>query len=146
MGLDIDDDMREFIRHHRVARLATADTNGQPAVVPICYAFDGGAIYSAIDEKPKRVAPHSLKRVRNIAANPKVSMVIDDYSEDWSELAFIMISGNAEIIEPDQNVEEHIQAIELLREKYPQYRSMAIDKRALIKITPTRIRRWAAKG
>jgi PPOX class probable F420-dependent enzyme len=146
MGIDLDDDTREFIRHHRVARLATADTDGQPAVVPICYAFDGVAIYSAIDEKPKRVEPHSLKRVRNIEANPRVSMVIDDYSEEWSELAFLMIAGRAEIIEPDQNLEEHMQAIELLRDKYPQYRSMAIDKRALIKITPTRIRRWAAKG
>lgn len=146
MEIVLDDRTREFISNHRVARFATADRDGQPVVVPICYAFDGRNIYSAIDEKPKSVPPHNLKRVRNIEANPKVSMVIDDYSEDWAELAFVMISGIAEIITPDQHVTEHSKAVELLRAKYPQYHSMAIDNRVLIKIRPVLIKRWASKG
>ena len=141
MLLNINETTKAFIRDHRVARLATADLDGQPAVIPICYVFDGDNIYSPIDEKPKSVAAGSLKRVRNIESNARVALVIDDYSEDWSKLVYVLISGVAEIISPD--VVEHGRAVELLREKYPQYQSMAIDERPMIKITPTRIKRWA---
>ena len=143
MTLDIDQSTVEFIRSHRVARLATASVELQPAVVPICYAFDGEIIYTPIDEKPKSVDPAALKRVRNISANSNVAMVIDDYSEDWSNLVYVLISGTAEIISPADEASEHARAIALLREKYPQYRSMSLNKRPIIKITPARIKRWA---
>jgi PPOX class probable F420-dependent enzyme len=143
MQPDIDDATLLFILEHRVARLATVDGRGRPAVVPICYAFDGEIIYSAIDEKPKAVEPRSLKRVRNIEANPHVSLVIDDYSEDWGELRWVLISGVAEIISPGAG--EHERAVRLLRDKYPQYRSMAIDEKILIRIRPVRIKRWGAR-
>ena len=141
MAIETSDGTLQFIREHRVARLATADGNGRPSVIPICYAFDGEKVYSPIDEKPKRVAAGMLKRVRNIEANPRVSLVIDDYSDDWSELVYVQISGVADMIDPGQI--EHSQAVELLREKYPQYRAMAIDDRPILKITPSRIKRWA---
>jgi PPOX class probable F420-dependent enzyme len=114
-------------------------------VVPICYAFDGEIIYTPIDEKPKSVDPASLKRVRNISANSNVALVIDDYSEDWSKLVYVLISGTAEIISPAGEASEHARAITLLREKYAQYRSMSLDKKPIIKITPARIKRWAPK-
>ena len=139
-SLHIDESMEKFIREQRVARLATADRDGQPTVIPICYVFDGDNIYTPIDEKPKSVAAGSLKRVRNIESNPRVALVIDEYSEDWSKLVYVLITGVAEIISPD--VVEHGRAVGLLREKYRQYRSMAIDERPMIKITPTRIKRW----
>ncbi|PYN10476.1 MAG: TIGR03668 family PPOX class F420-dependent oxidoreductase, partial [Candidatus Rokuibacteriota bacterium] len=69
----------ELLRESRVARLGTADRAGQPLVVPVCYVFDGHACFSAIDAKPKRVAPRALRRVRNIADNPQVSLVVDRY-------------------------------------------------------------------
>ena len=142
--MEIDDATREYIRDHRVARFATADAEGQPAVVPICYALEGENIYSPVDEKPKRVAPARLKRVRNVRANPKVSLVIDDYSEDWGELGFVFITGRAEIISPEHCASEHARAVALLREKYEQYRLMAIDERLIIKITIKSVRRWDA--
>ncbi|HEX5732195.1 MAG TPA: TIGR03668 family PPOX class F420-dependent oxidoreductase [Blastocatellia bacterium] len=142
--MEIDDTTREFIRNHRVARLATANADSRPAVVPICYAIDGDFIYSPVDEKPKRVAPAELKRVRNIRANPKVSLVIDDYSEDWSKLVYVIIAGQAETISPEENGGEHARAVALLREKYEQYRSMAIDERLIIKITIKSVKRWDA--
>jgi PPOX class probable F420-dependent enzyme len=145
MPLDIDDGTREFIINHRVARLATAGEDLQPAVIPLCYVFDGEHIYSPIDEKPKSVAASSLKRVRNIEANPQVALVIDDYSEDWSRLAYVLIRGTAQILASDEGSQEHARAVELLREKYPQYRSMRIDKRPMIKIKPTGIKRWGAR-
>lgn len=133
---------QEFLAGHRVARLATADAQGQPFVVPICYLFERGGFYSALDEKPKSVAPTHLKRVRNILANPQVGLVIDDYDEDWSRLAYIQIRGKAELVDP--GVEEHRAAICLLRAKYPQYRQMAIDQQPVLRITPTSVVSWGA--
>jgi PPOX class probable F420-dependent enzyme len=68
------------------------------------------------------------------------ALVIDDYSEDWSELAWVLINGRAEILLPGNN--EHHRAVELLREKYEQYRSMAIDKAPVIRLVPTAIKHW----
>ena len=143
MPIDIDDETREFICDHRIARLATASEDLQPSVIPFCYIFDGQHIYSPIDEKPKNVADSALRRVKNIERNPRVALVIDDYSEDWSKLAYVLITGTASIISPDND--EHVRAVELLREKYPQYRSMKIEERPMIKITPVGIKRWAAR-
>lgn len=163
MPLIIDAGTQAFIRSHRVARLATAGDDLQPMVIPVCYAFDGEHIYSPIDEKPKSVDASSLKRVRNIERNPRVAFVIDEYSEDWTRLVYVLIIGAAEIVLPNKEAnqeankeagkgsgneankeaEEHARAVELLREKYPQYRSMKIDKRPMIKIKPARIKRWA---
>jgi len=145
MALELDEQTREFIGEHRVAHLATADARGQPLVIPICYVFDGERLYSPVDEKPKSRAPRQLKRIRNLAVNPRVSLVIDDYAEDWSRLAYVLIQGLAQVIEPGgEQADEHARATALLREKYAQYRVMAIDQRPMIKITPTRIKRWGA--
>lgn len=143
MALDIDQNTAEFIRGHRVARLATASVEGQPAVVPICYVFDGEVIYTPIDEKPKSVAAGSLSRVRNIRANANVAVVVDDYSEDWNELVYILVTGMAEIVLSEDEASEHARAVALLRDKYPQYLSMKLDERPIIKIVPLRIKRWA---
>ena len=131
----------EFVESHRVARLATADAGGTPYAVPICYAFDGERIYTAIDLKPKTVSGRQLKRVRNIIENPQVAIVIDDYSEDWSELAYVMIRGSAEIIEDG---EERDCAETLLREKYTQYAEMLVHGCAVIRIIPERVVSWDA--
>ena len=133
----------EFVRTHRVARLATADAVGAPYAVPICFGFDGERIYTAIDLKPKRVGGRALKRVRNILGNPQVAVVIDDYSEDWSELAYVMIRGKADILESG---EERASAEALLREKYPQYVEMLEPGCAVIRITPERVVSWGAVG
>lgn len=128
-----------LIRSAGIAHLATADRAGQPHVVPICFAFDGKCFYSPIDEKPKRTAPAKLKRLRNIAENPQVSLVIDHYDEDWSKLAYVLITASARILHRGGT---HRRAITLLRKKYPQYRRMRIEIRPLIMITPKRITLW----
>ena len=142
---EIDEQTRKFIHSHRVARLATADADGQPTVVPICYVFEDKRFYSAIDEKPKTVSWGRLKRLRNIEANPRVSLVIDDYSEDWSALGYVLVRGLAEAIEPGgRYANEHSAAVELLRGKYPQYRYMAIDRRLIIRIEVTSVKHWSS--
>ncbi len=124
---------------HRVARLATADSRGAPHVIPVCYAFDGAHVYSALDLKPKRVSGRLLKRVRNIMQNPSVSLVVDDYSEDWSELAYVLIRGRAELVEDDG---EQQRAESMLRDKYPQYAELLEHGCTVIKVTPESVVAW----
>ncbi|HMG34133.1 MAG TPA: TIGR03668 family PPOX class F420-dependent oxidoreductase [Blastocatellia bacterium] len=140
MTVEIDESTDNFISSHRVAHLATADDAGQPLVIPVCYVLSRGILYSALDEKPKAIAARSLRRAKNIQQNPRVSLVIDDYSDDWSQLAYVLISGKAELIFPDHA--EHARAVELLRNKYDQYRSMAIHEAPMIRIVPERVKRW----
>jgi PPOX class probable F420-dependent enzyme len=128
-----------FIRAGRVAHLATADGGGQPLVIPICFAFDGKEFFSPIDEKPKQVSPHKLKRLRNIEENSQVSLVIDRYGEDWRKLAYVLVTGQARIILTGQ---KHRKAVSLLRRKYRQYHSMAIEQRPMIVIKPLSIKVW----
>ena len=105
-----------------MGHLATADANGRPHVIPVCFAYDGQHIYSVLDAKPKRGALTGLRRVRNILANPQVSLVIDHYDEDWTRLWYLLVQGRAELVEDGP---EPPAAIALLREKYPQYREYA---------------------
>lgn len=128
-----------LIRSARVARLATADRNSRPHVIPICFVFDGKALYSPIDEKPKRTAPLRLKRVRNILENPQVAVIVDRYDENWKKLAYILIRGRARLLTRGKNYQR---AVSLLRKKYPQYRRMAIEERPMIYIRPTRVISW----
>jgi PPOX class probable F420-dependent enzyme len=128
-----------FVRAARVAHLATADASGKPLVIPICFAFDGKEFFSPIDEKPKQTSPRKLKRLRNIAANPNVSLIIDRYDENWQRLAYVLVRGKATIISRGQR---HRRGVQLLRRKYPQYRRMAIHERPMIVITPQRLTSW----
>lgn len=128
-----------LIRSNRVAHLATADKAGQPHVMPICFVFDGKRFFSPIDEKPKKTVPVKLKRLKNIAENSNVALVIDHYEENWRKLTYLLISGKARVLHSGKT---HRQAVLLLRRKYPQYRRMAIETRPMIVITPIRIRFW----
>jgi coenzyme F420-0:L-glutamate ligase/coenzyme F420-1:gamma-L-glutamate ligase len=144
--MDNRDNPQSAIRNpqSRVAHLATADASGRPYVVPVCFAWHENYIYIALDEKPKSVAPRRLKRVRNILENPRVSFLVDHYSEDWSRLSYSLVSGTASLVEPGSS--HHTAAIPLLREKYPQYREMAIDQQPVIAIAVESVRSWNGSG
>src|SRR5436853_7292803 len=129
-----------FIQSMRVARLATADENGSPHLVPVCYAFDGTHFYTPLDEKPKRVASTQLRRVRNIEARHEASLLIDQYDDDWSQLGYVLVHGRADVIEPGHPL--HTQALKLLRERYIQYRTMDLEAHPVIVITPDRVTSW----
>ena len=96
-------------------------------------------VYTPIDEKPKRVGADRLLRVRNVRENPQVALVVDDYDEDWSKLAFVIVRGRAEIVDRGG---ERSGALTLLREKYPQYRAMALEERPLLVIEPESVAAW----
>ena len=133
-----------FLVRQRVARLATADAGGRPHAVPVCFAYRTGVVYVALDEKPKDVPPERLKRVRNILENPEVTLVADRYEEDWSLLAFVMVRGRAELLEP--GIEEHGAAVRLLRGKYHQYERMKIEENPVIAVRAENAASWGALG
>ena len=119
---------------------STADTDGNPHVIPVCYAFDGEHFYTPLDEKPKRVAGSKLRRVRNIQARPEVALVIDRYDDDWSRLGYVLVHGEAHLMQPEDPLHAH--ALVLLRERYQQYRVMALETRPVIVISPDAVTSW----
>ncbi len=135
-------DIAGFIASRRVGHLGTADAAGEPLVVPFCYAFDGAALFSAVDAKPKRQPPERLKRVRNIRENPKVCVVIDEWDEDWRRLRHVIIHGKAELVTGGA---DYRRGVELLLARYPQYRQMGLDpeRGVMIKVTPGRVTAWS---
>ena len=142
--LSLSPEDRAFLHQARVGRLATASAEGEPHVVPVCFVFDGTYLYSAIDAKPKRVAAPNLRRLRNLRENPRARLLVDRYDEDWARLRYVLLACRAEILEtgPDRD-----RALLLLREKYPQYRSMAnFGQGPVIRLTPERVTSWHGKA
>ena len=141
MSVEISEPVRRFILSHAVARLATADKNGQPHVIPFCYAFDGDRFYFVVDEKPKRQTGKPLKRIRNMLENPQVALVIDDYSDDWTQLAYVLVSGSPQVVDDEA---EYATALALLRDRYPQYRTMLLSfaRNTMVRISPNKILAW----
>lgn len=138
----------EFAQRSRVGRLATVTPAGEPVVVPCCFAVlerDGQPVAVVVlDAKPKSVDVQDLARVRNIVANPAVCLTVDDYAEDWSQLRFVQLRGRARVLEGDS---EHAEvAIEVLREKYSQYRTMDLAGAPVIEIGDLSAFSWSASG
>ena len=131
--------VKEFIKNHRVARMSTVDLNGKPHIVPIVYVFDGKVIYTPVDSKPKKNVQKEIRRVKNIKNNNSVSLVIDDYSEDWDNLAWVQIRGEAGLI---KDGDEYEKGVELLQKKYPQYVNNSITIYMLIIIKPMKVVSW----
>lgn len=135
----ISDWEQNFIRDRRVGHLATIDSNGQPHAVPIVYAFDGQRLFTPIDEKPKKVGAYRLQRVRNIQVDSRVAVIIDRYSEDWNQLVWVQIKGEAQIITTGRRYDSGVQ---LLTSKYLQYRAMPLAGRPLIVVFPKKVTSW----
>jgi PPOX class probable F420-dependent enzyme len=128
-----------FIAAQRVGRLATADAQGGPHVVPVCFAVSDGALYVTIDEKPKRPSARPLKRLRNMMENPSAAFVADRYDEDWRQLGWVMLRGRVEILSGGP---EHDNAQALLRERYSQYRTMQLAELPVIALRFDRVTSW----
>jgi PPOX class probable F420-dependent enzyme len=136
--------VRDFLALERIGHLATADAAGVPHNVPLCFWFDGARFYFTIDEKPKRGRALALGRMRNIAANPNVALVVDHYEEHWANLAYVLVRGIAAVVD---DREEYLLALRSLRDKYPQYRAMAlsIENNPVVRIDPERVHVWGER-
>ena len=86
--------------------------------MPICFALDQEALYFVIDSKPKKTT--NLKRLRNIAANPAVSILVDHYGDDWATLWWVRLDGDARVATDSAEIQV---ALRLLSARYSQYRA-----------------------
>jgi PPOX class probable F420-dependent enzyme len=141
-----------FLSAARSATLATIRPGGAPRLVPICFvAVDGSPclLYTPIDEKPKRADdPHDLARVRDITLDGRVSLLVDRWSEDWAQLAWLRLEGTASLLDPGPGDvgAEHAAAVLALRAKYPQYAGHRLEERPMIRIIVERAISWGDPG
>ncbi len=130
----------ELLAGARVAHLATADREGRPHVVPICFVWHAAAIYTPLDLKPKRARdPRRLRRVRNVLENPRAMVVVDHYDEDWTRLAYVLVEGAAALLEEGA---ERGAAEAALAAKYPQYAALPLAGRPILRIKAERVVAW----
>lgn len=150
MSIEIDGVQRRLLDTARRATLATIAPDGRPRLVPCCFALvmepTGSAIYTPIDDKPKRSGdPRSLARVRDVERDPRVTLMVDYWDEDWGRLAWVRVDGVARLIWPGEAPGERDLAASSLRDRYPQYRTHALESLPLIRVTPTNVVGWAAR-
>ena len=127
---------RERFAAAKVARLATADAQGRPHLVPIVFAVVDERIYSAVDAKPKRTT--ALRRLDNVRQNPLVSALVDHYDDDWDALWWARADGRGRVLEADDA--EARQAVALLKRRYPQQQAVG----AVLAVDVERWTGWAA--
>jgi PPOX class probable F420-dependent enzyme len=131
-------DVRARIEAARVARLATVGSDGQPHLVPICFVLLGDVVYSAVDQKPKRSA--RLRRLANVRATGRASVLVDEYREDWRELWWVRLDGLARVVDDPPEAER---ALAALAGKYQQYAQQP-PAGPVLAVTVTRWSSWSA--
>ena len=129
---------RRLFSDARVAVLATLDLSGGPHLVPVTFVVDGGSVWTAVDEKPKRAT--QLRRHANIRADPRVSLLAQHWDEDWSGLWWVRADGTATLSDSRSTVER---IAGLLRRKYLQYDHLGVAG-PVIEVTVHSWRGWTA--
>jgi PPOX class probable F420-dependent enzyme len=124
-----------------VGHLGLLDDDGGPRVLPVTFALVDGEIWSAVDDKPKRVPGEELARVRWLRARPQSTLTVDHYSEDWSRLAWVQLLGETTIVE----VAGHERVLEVLSARYAPYRERP-PRGPLLRLDPDRCVWWRAES
>lgn len=134
-----------FLDRQRVARLATADRRGLPHAIPVCFGRLDQRLYIPIDAKPKGGDPRRLKRLRNLAEQPRVVLLLDHYEEDWARLRWLLVRAQASLLETGAEREAALRALEA---RYAQYATMRLSALGLpvILLQPTGVTRWSGSG
>ena len=135
--------IEQLLDHWPVARLATVGPEGRPHMVPIVFYREGPLIYSSVDAKPK--SGRELARVQNVGRSPRVSLLLDDYSEDWSRLWWLRVDGTGSVLR-DADAAEMVIAVDGLRRKYPQYQQTSPlgEPPTLLRVRMTAVGSWCA--
>lgn len=138
--------IRQLLETWPVARLATLDAEGRPAPVPIVFVVRGSVLWSPVDGKPKRSA--RVARLRHLERDPRVSVLLDDYTPDWRRLWWLRLDGEGSAVRADapERDAELGPVVEGLRAKYPQYGEVALfrGEPTLLRIEIARMRSWCA--
>ena len=135
---DLPDWGRELLDTTPVAHLGLRDEQGYPRVQPITFVRHGDELWSAIDDKPKRRTPKRIERLRN---DPRATITVDRYDDDWAQLAWVQAVGRMAVI----SVEGHERIIAELKDRYPAYREMS-PKGPLLCLRPELVIWWRASG
>jgi PPOX class probable F420-dependent enzyme len=130
---------RELLAGRPVGRLAFVDDRERPRVLPVTFAVAGDAVWTAIDEKPKRTAEPA--RVRYLQRRPDAALLVDVYDDDWAQLAWVQLLGRVEVLPVDASPE----AMAALAAKYEQYARRA-PPGPLLRLTVERALHWRASG
>jgi PPOX class probable F420-dependent enzyme len=123
-----------LVAHERVCRVATANAEGQPHLVPVCHVLAGGKLYIGSGDDGAKV--------RNLRANPRITLTVDLYSDSWAQIRGVMVQGKARLIERGPAFQR---AKRKLYEKYPQYAKEAAlspSDSVIVEITPTHVYSW----
>ena len=140
------DAIEHLLDHWPVARLGTLGEDGRPHQVPVVFVRCGDALWTPIDGKPK--AGGLLARTRNVRREPKVSLLLDHYEEDWTRLWWLRVDGSADVRTPaDPQLDPEVAPVlAALRHKYPQYREVPLlaGRPTLIRVQMLDVRGWCA--
>lgn len=134
------DDARRLFAGARVATLGSLTAAGDPHLVPVTFAVDGDTVWTAVDAKPKRAG--SLRRHENIRRRPGVSLLAQEWDEDWSRLWWVRADGSAVVTDEPAAV---ARAVGLLRTKYRQYAEVRVGG-PVIEVTISSWRGWRYEG
>jgi len=130
---------RKMLDEGRVAHLGFVDEALHPRVLPVTYAVHAGALWSAVDEKPKRAGGERLARVRFLRNRPQAALTVGHYEEDWTALAWVQVLGAVHVVP----IEEEREALVALVTKYPQYQERT-PRGPLLCLRPGRALCWRA--
>ena len=128
----------ELLETSRSAHLGLLDDDDRPRVLPVTFALSGGLLWSAVDEKPKRVPPGELARVRFLRRRPEAALCVDVYDDDWSRLAWVQALGRVDVVDADADASAALAA------KYAPYRERAPGG-PLLRLTVERALCWSAR-
>ena len=131
---------RELVASARVAHLGLLDSDARPRVMPVTYAVSEGALWSAVDHKPKRVEGSELARVRWLRERPEAALTIDRYDDDWERLAWVQALGPVEVLDGAPEA-----AMTALTARYKQYAESA-PAGPYLRLAPRRLLFWRAAG
>jgi len=130
----------DLLERARVARLGLLDEDDRPRVLPVTFALAGESVWSAVDDKPKRVSGPGLARLRFLRRRPQVALCVDHYDDDWSQLAWVQVLGSVDVIE----VAAGPAGMEALAARYSPYREHP-PAGPLLRLTPQRVVCWRAE-
>jgi PPOX class probable F420-dependent enzyme len=131
----VDFDPKASFAHASVARLGTVAPDGTPHLVPVVFALHDEVVYTGVDAKPKTT--QRLRRLANIERHPQVSLLVDHYADDWTQLWWVRIDGIAAIHHDGSALQV---GHDLLRAKYPQYQSVPLNG----PVIAVAVRRWSS--
>jgi PPOX class probable F420-dependent enzyme len=127
----------DLLEESRVGRLGMTDDSGAPRVLPVAFAPHAGALWTVVDNKPKRAGEPA--RVRWLRARPAAALTVDFYDDDWSRLAWVQVLAQVEVLD----VSVAPDAVAALAAKYPQYASDP-PPGPLLRMSPRRVLCWSA--